>query len=545
MENEESPQKMPTAKNILLKITVFVCGAAVMILELLGVRVLSPYFGNSFYVWTSIIGVILAALSFGYWLGGYIADKKQATFKKLSLIIFLAGVFIGGTGFLKEIVLVFFRDSIADIQIGTILGALVLLGAPSIFLAMVSPYAVKIKLKSLVVTGRTTGSLYAFSTIGSIFGTFLTGFWLLPHFGNTRLLFWLAIVLLINSALLYFNALKKTKFFLIVLFLIGIVAYNFSEAEMEKNYFVDRDTRNSRIWIYRIFVSDYSDSRLRPLLVMSDGRNTIQSVAFLDDPNELFSKILKFFRLADYFNPDIKRALMIGGGAYSFIPDFLSRNPEATLEVAEIDPEITALAKKYFGLKNNPRLKIYHFDGRIFLEKNKERYDAVFIDAFSGSAPPFHLTTREFVQVLYDSMNENGVVSINVPSPIVGERSKMLRAQYKVYKTVFPQVYLFPTNPAFPEIFQNINLVAIKSDQPQSLTSENPEFSTCLKNFWRENIADDIPLLSDDFAPIEAYAALAAKREETFSFLTYKDLYPLSLKNLLLPSGNETERRLY
>lgn len=171
----------------LLEIVVFVCGAVVMIFELVGSRVLGPYFGTSIVVWTSLIGIILGSLSLGYYLGGKIADKKSS-FKGLSLIIFFAAISIGLTVIIKDFWLFVLQNSFTDIRTSSVLASLSLFLPASVFLGMVSPYAVKLKLKNLNTSASTVGTLYAISTIGSIFGTFLSGFYLIPHFGTNKLL---------------------------------------------------------------------------------------------------------------------------------------------------------------------------------------------------------------------------------------------------------------------------------------------------------------------------------------------------------------------
>lgn len=177
-----------------------------MIFELVGSRVMGPYVGTSTFVWTSLIGIILASLSIGYWLGGKYADRK-ASYQILSLIILTAAVLIGSITFFKDNFLQLIQDSITDIRWGSVIDAILLFALPSILLGMVSPYAVKLKMNNLDTTGRTVGNLYAISTSGSIIGTFAAGFFLIPFFGSTKILLLLAILLILCSSILY---LKKT-----------------------------------------------------------------------------------------------------------------------------------------------------------------------------------------------------------------------------------------------------------------------------------------------------------------------------------------------
>ncbi|MEJ7701701.1 MAG: fused MFS/spermidine synthase [Pyrinomonadaceae bacterium] len=186
---------------IILEITVFVCGALVMIYEIIGSRLLSPYIGASTYVWTSLIGVILAALSLGYWLGGKIADRRPEI-KILAAVIFFAGGLVSLTIFSKDLILSFIAGSALQLEVKSLIAALLLFAPASVLLGFVTPYAVKLKMSSLADAGKTVGRLYALSTVGSILGTFLAGFFLIPFVGSTRTLYLIAACLISLSFLL-------------------------------------------------------------------------------------------------------------------------------------------------------------------------------------------------------------------------------------------------------------------------------------------------------------------------------------------------------
>ena len=169
--------------NYTLEITVFIVGAVIMIFELVGSRVLGPYFGTSIFVWTSLIGIILGSLSLGYYYGGHLADKKP-TINKLACIMFQAGVFIGLMIICKDFLLQFLHTFLPGIRLSSVIASVALFFPASFLLGMVAPYAAKLKLQNLKTAGRTLGNLYAISTTGSIVGTFLCGFYLIPHFGT-------------------------------------------------------------------------------------------------------------------------------------------------------------------------------------------------------------------------------------------------------------------------------------------------------------------------------------------------------------------------
>lgn len=484
----------------LLEIVVFVCGAVVMIFELVGSRVLGPYFGTSIVVWTSLIGIILGSLSLGYYLGGKIADKKSS-FKGLSLIIFFAAISIGLTVIIKDFWLFVLQNSFTDIRTSSVLASLSLFLPASVFLGMVSPYAVKLKLKNLNTSASTVGTLYAISTIGSIFGTFLAGFYLIPHFGTNKLLIILSITLIIISLALSAKKDTRIKLSVFAIVVIGWFVISGLNYMLPKSGFIDVDTAYNRIWIYNRI-----DFRTNKIVKMMGINNENHSSMFLDS-DELVNEYTKYYHLAKHFNPNFKKTLMLGGAGYSYPKDFLHKYPEATIDVVEIDPKVTELAKKYFRLEESPRLTIYHEDGRVFLNKTPEKYDVIFGDAFSSQhSLPYQLTTKEAVQKKYNILNDDGMVILNIISAIEGEKGKFLRAEYATYKSLFPQVYLFPV--AYlgnSNMVQNIILVALKSEKDQTFNDSDPKLNEYLQHLWKKTVDADVPILTDNFAPVDYY----------------------------------------
>ncbi|HPI67044.1 MAG TPA: fused MFS/spermidine synthase [bacterium] len=488
-------------KNYVLEIAVFVCGAVVMIFELVGSRVLGPYFGTSIFVWTGLIGIILGSLSIGYYWGGKIADKKTEI-KILSLIILLSAVTIGLINFFKDFLLTFLQLSIENIKISTVIASIILFSPPSVLLGMVSPYAAKIKLNNLNTSGSVIGNLYALSTAGSIVGTFFSGFYLIPHFGTSKLLIILALVLIVTSVALTIKNISKIKLLVLMLIIMNLLIFNFFNKKIQNNNFVDIDTAYNRVWIY-----NRNDPKTNKSIRIMGINNENHSAMFLDS-DELVNQYTKYFHLAKHFNPGFKKTLMLGGAGYSYPKEFLIKYPEATMDVVEIDSKITELAKKYFNLRDDPRLTIYHEDGRMFLNRTSKKYDVIWGDAFaSRHSLPYNLTTKEAVKKKYNLLNEGGVVVLNIISALAGEKSDFLKAEYKTYKAVFPQVYLFPVNkPSDDDVVQNIILIALKTNSPQDFNDPDQELNNYLQHRWmREVNLEKIPILSDDFAPTDYY----------------------------------------
>ncbi len=493
-------------RNYILHIAVFICGAVVLVLEIDGSRVLAPFMGTSLVVWASLIGVLLASLSAGYYIGGIRADKK-GSLRDLSAIICTAGIFIGLTAFFKTMFLSFLTLYIYDIRFDAIFSAVVLFAPASILLGMVSPYAARLTMRDLAVSGRNIGMISALSTLGSIAGAFFSGFFLIAFFGNTNILFALSLILFVLSALLFWGKFPwdKAAFCLLALFCMGRIVF---AAEANKaDGFADVDTNYQRV---QIGTGTSPDGReIRALRTDSFGT---ESAAFVGS-DELYLDYTKMFDLVRFFVPRVpvrpSNALMIGGGAYSYPKAYLSEFPQAAMDVVEIDPKITGLAREFFGLKDDPRMRIFSEDGREFInqaaaKKPAQPYDAIFIDAFRSLTPPYELTTREAVEKMRDTLAPDGAALVNIVSGIEGDKGRFLRAEYATYAAVFPQVALFRefdrlNDPAGSA--QNI----LKSAAPVSWKSSDSEIQTYLSGRITSPIPADVPVLTDDYAPVDQY----------------------------------------
>ncbi len=490
-------------KKYSLEPIVFLSGAVVMIFELVGSRVMGPFLGTSIFVWSSLIGIILGSLSIGYYLGGRIADKRP-TYEMLSMVIFAAAILVGVTILIRDPLLIFISSTF-DMRLGSVIAALILFTPASIMLGMVSPYAVKLKMDDLKHSGATVGNLYAISTAGSIVGTFAAGFYLIPALGTIKLLITLAVVLVLISLLASHKKGLVVKIIFLLVFIAGYPIVDEINRQNLENNFIDIDTTYSRVWIY----DEMNDGNAPPYKKMSI--NSKNSSAMYLNSDELVYEYQNFYHIAEHFNPSFKEVLMIGGAAYSVPKDFLKRYPEVQMDVVEIDPQLTELAKEHFRLKDDPRLEIFHEDGRTYLNRSQKKYDVILMDAFrSHFSIPFQLTTQELVKKEYDMLNEDGIVLANIVSSIEGDKGEFLRAEYATYKSIFPQVYIFRVRASTdPRDRQNLTLFAIKSEK--KLTWENPkqEINEYLKRLHTETITNDMPILTDDFAPVDQYVLKA------------------------------------
>ncbi|NTV83838.1 MAG: fused MFS/spermidine synthase [Bacteroidales bacterium] len=492
-------------KKHFLEIVVFVCGAVVMIYEVAGSRVLGPYLGTSIFIWTSLIGIILGSLSLGYWLGGRMADRKP-TFSALAWIILLAAVLIGITTLIKEPFLIYLPRFISGIKWQSVMASIILFAPASVFLGMVSPYAVRLKIKELKNSGATVGQLYAISTVGSIAGTFAAGFYLIPAMGTTNIFIAITILLALISITLFIPE-KKTGNSIPSILLILVTVYFFFQKQSKALSYIDEDTQYSRVWIY-----DAVDQATGKPIKFMRINNESSSAMFLDN-DELVFPYSKFYRLAEHFTPGFKSTLILGGAAFSYPKYFLWKYPEATIDVVEIDPELTRMARDHFRMKDDPRMRIFHEDARTFLNRAENKYDVIYGDAYKSLyTVPWHLTTREAAQKSFNMLNDGGCVLLNIISSVEGNSSLFLQAELATYRDVFPHVYVFAVmDPSDRQMVQSMILLASKSTESPASNSEDPEIASYLQHDVTSQISASLPVLTDEFAPVDFYTNKAIK----------------------------------
>ena len=447
-------EKIKGLKKYKLELVVFVCGAMTMVLELVAARILSPYVGSSNLIWTTIIGIMLTSMSIGYWLGGKIVDKKED--KNLLSLFLLAGAFFTSIIPILEIALVKpLSEVMNELVIIAIICSTIVFGIPSFILAMVSPFAVKLEDKNHEEIGKTSGKISSLSTIGSIVGTFVAGFLLIPNLGVRTLILIITITLFILSFIM-FNK-KNVKYSIaMVLCLIALIGLNYyGKVLFEKNnpdIMQDVDSQYSRIWVKNISVGDINYKTMEVDTGLESYINK--------DTNEMGAKYLYYYDLFDYYNKDAKSTLMIGGAAYTYPTYYLNKYQEKTIDVAEIDEKMTELAIDEFDLDiENPRLKIYTQDGRSFLNNTENKYDTILIDAFKGLNAPFELTTYEALVKAKNALNDNGMVITNIISSLEGEDEDFIKYEYSTYKKVFEDVKLFKVRDLEKTESQNLILI--------------------------------------------------------------------------------------
>lgn len=487
---------MEKIKKYQLEIIVFICEAMTMVIELIAARVLSPYVGSSNLIWTSIIGVMLISMSIGYWAGGKIADKKQ-DLKDLSEFILIASITTSLIPILETIIVNELAEIIPQkLIVVAIISAIILFGIPSFMLATVSPIAVKLKNNQQNKVGTVSGKISSLSTIGSIFGTFLAGFVLIPNIGVNNIILGSSIILFLLSIIIYPNKNLKYLIRMIITFLLIIGIFALGRYLFKKDHpdiIKDVDSEYSRIWVKKVTTSDANYKTLQ----VDQGLESYIN----EETGEMGAKYLTFYDLFEYYNKNANKTLIIGGAAYTYPKHYLSKYEDKTIDVIEIDEKMTEIAQEEFDLDvNNKNLRIFHQDGRSYLNYSNEKYDTILIDAFKGLNAPFELTTYEAMCKAKERLNDNGLVITNIISSLEGKDSKFIKHEYATYKEVFDDVKLFYVQKIDNQDMQNLILVGIKGKLETNIEKQEE-----YKNMLDLEITDfesNESMVTDDFAPI-------------------------------------------
>ncbi len=423
-------------------IVVFIASFCTLVIELVAGRIMAPYVGVSLYTWTSIIGVVLAGISIGAYLGGRIADRYPRS-STLGWLLFLSGL---GAFSISPL-----TNLIGGAQFHTALMTRILLittiifFVPSCLLGMISPVVVKLTLNNLEKTGNVVGKIYAFSTLGSILGTFATGFYLISWMGTRSILLTMGIILIISALIFggFFRSRKALAFFFLFLFLSALLpivglhvyattnpeefSFPLSPIESIKTFYSYAFKPLLEEETYFFKESDYYTLKLKKSIKGNNGNpleslvldHLVHSYTDLEDPLYIEYEYIRMYEEMVRWQAKGRksfRALFLGGGGYTF-PRFIeAKYPRAEIQVVEIDPEITRVVKKYLGVSENSRIRSFNEDGRWFVMNCKEKgtYDFIFGDAFNDLSIPYHLTTKEFAMQLKSLLKPDGVLMANV-----------------------------------------------------------------------------------------------------------------------------------
>jgi len=498
---------------------VFVTGASILIVEVLAVRILSPYYGSTIYTVSSVIGVILAGLSFGYYIGGRFADSHP------SLQWFFGIILAGGSSLLLLSGVIIYLLPVLGYNFSVIWGPLIwsmiLFFFPSFLLGTLSPFVIKLQEQRLegVGIGRISGEVFFWSTLGSIIGSLVAGFVLIPQFGIKEIMVSVALLLVVlgGVGLLITGKGKQSetaRFGVIIgIVLITAVAASFLTIEQNSKILYTEDGVYHRV---TIFEDEYKGKRARFLTL---DRNF--SGVMLIDSDELAVDYTKYYKVYEALHPGMQEILVIGGGAYTVPTALLEEVPDIHIDTVEIDPSLFGLAKIFFRVPDDSRLQNFTEDGRRFLYDVDKKYDLIFSDAYHTLySIPTHLVTKEFFQLAKEKLNDNGIFLANVIGTLSPEHSSLLFSEIKTFRSVFPNSYFFALTSPESKEFQNIVFLGLLDNKEVDIDvlaqTVMKEGKNAIPHDIRDKLIDVERVdfssyieLTDNFAPVEYLGAKA------------------------------------
>ncbi|MCS7173810.1 MAG: fused MFS/spermidine synthase [Armatimonadetes bacterium] len=485
----------------------FASGGVLLALEIVASRVLAPTFGNSIFVWGSLIGVFLTALSVGYWVGGHVADRYPRYGVFCGLVL-LAGLLVVPIPAVSPWLLE--RIALADVgpRMGPLLAATLLFFPASLVMGTVSPFAVRLAARTVQTVGNTAGRLYALSTLGSIAGCLAAAFWLLSVMGVREIILVLGLVEMGMAALGF--AVARRVGWAVAATAAGVVA---AVLIPRVGYAGPPGVVYARDTVYhRITVSDEGGVRYLKL------DNYWQSAMDLQDPNRTVFRYADYMHAGMLFVPDPARVLLIGVGGGTLPKQYLRNYPGVHMDMVDIDPHVIEVARHYFHVPVGGRLRAFAEDGRQFVRRTSDRYDQVLMDAYLRDTLPFHLATREFFQEVRGILTPRGVFVMNVIGAMAGPESRLFRAVYRTLREVFPAVYVFPVEFGpwgGEEALRNIIVVGTQKppEPPGSIRARYarvrnririPDFGAVVRDLYIRPVpTQDVPVLSDNYAPVD------------------------------------------
>jgi spermidine synthase len=489
----------------------FIASFCILVIEIVAGRILAPYVGVSLYTWTSIIGVVLAGISIGAYLGGWLADRfpRPSTLAWLLLISGVAVLFIAPI-----------TNLIAGYKFPTTLMLRILIVTaitffiPSCILGMISPVVVKLAVKNLEKMGHAVGKIYAVSTLGSILGTFAAGFFLISWLGTRQIILLTGFVMILTG--IVFGASLKMRKAAIGVAAVALLAATLSygaafKPQLDEYVFYYKESDYYAIKVTRVLSGD-EVTELNAMVL----DNLTHSYVHPDDPYHIeyfYERIYADVLWWKYRQDSAFRTLTIGGGGYTF-PRFMDAvYPQSENYVVEIDPEVTKAAFNQMGVPHDTRIRSFNQDGRWFVMNCREKFDVVFIDAYNDLSIPYHLTTKEFTQQIKNIMNPGGILLTNIIDNF--RQGSFLPSYMRTLRLVFGEknVHLISINPDFKNTGLSTFIVMTGNGDINMKA-----FTAFLnKKFEGETISKIVPealvndyikrnhsvLLTDDYAPID------------------------------------------
>ncbi|MCD8351998.1 MAG: fused MFS/spermidine synthase [Planctomycetaceae bacterium] len=532
-----------------LYLVVFLSGAALMALEMAGARLVEPHFGSTIYVWGSIIGVFMLALSLGYWGGGKFSDRSPKI-ETLGFILLLAALLVMIIPPIAPHFSAWMNEFVGlDVRYRTLIACLVLFALPSICMGMVSPFGIKLAARQTSYLGSVAGSLYAVSTLGSIVGTLLVSFVLVELIGTAAIVYGVGVLLAVVSVYCFFlggGVFKKAGTALAIIGVGG--GYLGAGTPLTQVHAGDKLLEVKESAYHYITIMD-GRSQIYPYqlparLMMFN--NLIESGIILDPktgelpppPAQTACGYVDLLHLGMVLTGQAPRDMPVLGCGGGVGPRMFKENyPEETknIDVVDIDPWVFQLAEKYFKypFTQDEVIQSHVLDARMYVEQQvpDKKWDYIIMDAYSsGGRIPKHLITQEFFKQIRNRLTDDGVMVINVISafekPAQGiDNSRLFRSVYKTIADVWQtdknegggSIYVFPRNRSGQG--ENIIMLATKESMPRYSGREFERRYRAIKSKYLAHTdldavvqrqlvtrpeTDDVPLLTDDFCPTDS-----------------------------------------
>jgi predicted membrane-bound spermidine synthase len=516
-----------TLSAVVIYLVAFVTGAIVMSFEMLGSRYLNPYFGSGIYTWAALISTVLAALTAGYFAGGWLADRTASP-AVLATTVLAASLYIVALPGFSDAILDYVLTDIDDVRTGSLLASFAILFLPVSLLGIFSPFAIRLMLRSPKRSGTVSGTVYGVSTAGSIVGTLGTTFFLIPLIGTKAITHSLGAAGLVCGLLLLalpYLERRRPRLAVVLTPLVALVAFAAWLPIAHAESLFDEEVRaamlkrpDGRIAHIESEYNDIFVNKRRGELTLSfqlKGWDYTESVTNLHDPDDLPLRYAQVMTIATIYPTEPKKILMIGLGGGS-ISTYLGRfMPDVTIDTLEIDRRVMETAKKYFGLRESERVRYLDGDGRVFLNRNKDLYDLIILDAYHGGYVPFHLLTKEFYALVKSRLTPGGAAAFNVH-----DGTKLYASTVKTLAEVFPTLDIYPSG-------LGEAIVVVSPDaafDKEALTSraaamqERYNFRFPLPQLLSRRMAKPMGeaaagvLITDDFAPVNLYDTMGKER---------------------------------
>ena len=484
--------------------TILCTGSGIIMLEVLGARIAGPIFGVSLYIWTALITITLASLSIGYWVGGKVADRRPEA-SVMYWIILAAGIWIALLPLVNSSVLVW-AYQIMGIKAGVLIGSAILFAVPLTLLGMVSPFAIKLALADLSRAGQTAGLLYSISTIGSVAGTIIAGYVLIPGIGVNKTLL-VITVLILAPPVVWFALVRRwrTLAAAAVVLMVGLSsAWPLSQHELPMGWDVleKRDSQYSQIKVL-----DINAEKDPTRWLMLEGTS---QTGIYKNSNEIVSPYVelmtRFLRTHRTSGTDV---LLVGLGGGSLLKPM--KDMGYTVDVVEIDPAVAEAAEKYFGVDRR-WYRLLTEDGRAYIRRSAKKYDIVLLDVFSGGGQPFHLFSKESFEDIRRILKPGGYLGMNAIAYPEGPNAQMTRSIVKTAGAVFSHARTFIGDPQDPKNeIQNVLLFFAEKDfaeiAREQATAQQLEDQQWLKEHVEKINGNEGFLITDDWNPVDLWTA--------------------------------------